>query len=57
MYRHYTEQMKISRVGYVQETAVTSAIVFAAVLGVILSISVVLSQFLKNKQLCEEETK
>lgn len=57
LYRHYTEQMKISRVGYVQETAVTSAIVFAAVLGVILSISVVLSQFLKNKQLCEEETK
>lgn len=57
LYRHYTEQMKISRVGYVQETAVTSAVVFAAVLGIILSFSIVFSQFLKTRQVCEEEAK
>lgn len=57
LYRHYTEQMKISRVGYIQETAVTSAVVFATVLGIILSFSIVFSQFLKTRQVCEEEAK
>ena len=55
LYRHYTEQMKISRVGYVQETAVTSAIVFSGVLGMILSVAIVLSQFIKNRQPGKEE--
>lgn len=57
LYRHYTEQMKISRVGYTQETAVTSAAVFAVVLGIILSFSIVFSKFLKSRQVCEEEAK
>lgn len=55
LYRHYTEQMKISRVGYVQETAVTSAIIFSGVLGMILSVAIVLSQFIKNRQPGKEE--
>lgn len=55
LYRHYTEQMKISRVGYVQETAVTSAIVFSGVLGMIVSVAIVLSQFTKNRQSGKEE--